>query len=659
MAGEFHAKCVLGEFVVDPEKYLLKRNNEHVHLPELPFQVLLFLVDKRERYVSRQELLDRFWSGSEGYEETLTKCVSTIRTHLNDPPTAPRYIETRKKVGYRYIGPFEALTEEKFMGALLESEIVEKTRFVEVVVEEEDERPALRDTQTIRQIARNPTQNRRLMVAVVTSIALILIVGGVFLSRRATSSQSAAAKPINSIAVLPLKNLTGDPSKDYFSDGMSESLINSLSKMGDLKVVARSSVFRFKNVEVDPRELGRQLGVSALVEGSVKHLDDSVQVSVRLVNVEDGRVLWASDERERAFGNLFALQDEIARDIAINVRGQLTGEFERRLAKRYTENTEAYQLYLQGRYYVNNFSTSDDLTRAVGYFDEAIARDPKYALAYAGLADTYITMATDWRRPREVFPKALEYAEKALELDANLGEAHYSRGAIAYFYEWDWEKASKELDTSLDLDAKSVEGNACYLHAKETLGRPADALAQIRRAFDRNPLSVMISSELGCASYYARDYDRALTFDTDTLAMDQGFAFAHYNAARALGQKKQFDRALSEMDKVLAVWGRSAMTLTETAYLYAMQGKTSEAQTILSELNERSNRDFVDPYPVAFIYVALGDNDRALTSLEKAYAIRSTWMPWINLEPKFDQLRSNPRFIDLLKRLKIQSGSAL
>lgn len=658
----------LGDFEVDLYKCLITEHDEEIHLPELPFRVLLYLVENRDRYVSRQELLEKFWQGSESYEETLTKCISTVRTQLNDPPTAPRFIETRKKVGYRYIGPFATLPPDPIATGASQFDgpqfLVEKTRLVDIVVEEDDDSEIVPHEKridlvpTARLIDAGEGSSRRISsrhLFILLTTVVALGIATLFISRRIDAPTTANTKTINSIAVLPLKNMTGDPANEYFSDGLSESLISSLSKMRDVKIVARSSVFRFKNSETDPRELGRQLGVDALVEGSLKQLGEAVQVSIRLVNASDGRVIWASDERARAFGSLFDLQDEIARDVASHLRGQLTGELEKSLAKRYTDNTEAYQLYLQGRFYVNNYGSGEDLLKSIKYLEQAIDRDPKFALAYAGLADAYTTLATDWRAPREVFPKAQEYADKALELDPTLGEAHWSRGAVAYFYEWDWDKAGRELDTSLDLDAKTIEGNACYLHAREALGRPADAMAVIRRAIAQNPLSVIISSELGCAAYYAQDYDEALSFANDTLHLDQQNASAHYNAARALGQKGQFDRALSEMEKVKAVWGSTPTTMSEIGYLYAASGRRAEARKVLAELEERSHREFVDPYPLAFIQIALGDNDATLTALERAYAARSFWMPWLNVEPKFFVLHSDPRFMELLKRLRIQA----
>lgn len=655
MAVEIYRKYALGEFELDADKYLLKHHNANVHLPELPFQVLLYLVEHRERYVSRHELLEKFWQGSDAYEETLTKCVSMIRTQLNDPPNTPRFIETRKKVGYRYIGPVEPIAASP---PLIEEPVVgiERVRGVAISIDEDDHEPLVRQTSIPAQLLAGNSQSSRkkyILVAAAGLVALVVIFVGLFARSQWTTPPAETTAPIRSIAVIPLKNLTGDPTNDYFSDGMTESLITSLSKVEGLKVISRSSVFRFKNKDLTPQEIGKQLGVASVLEGSVRNLGQSVRVSVRLVSVDDGRVLWVSDEKERALGDIFALQDEIARNVAAGLKLQLSGKSVQEMARRYTDNVEAYQLYLQGRFYVNNLGGNEDLIKAVRYFDSAIAKDKTYALAYAGLADTYTTMALDWRNPKEVFPKAQEYARTALKLDDTLGEAHFSRGAIAYFYEWDWAEAQRELDKALELDAKSVEGNACYLHSLETLGTADEALAQIHHALEKNPSSTFISAELGCAAYYAHRYDLATDFSRETLRTHPGYGLARYNVARALGQKRMYEEAITELQPLLSAWGRTPMLISELGYNYAASGRKAEARKVLDELRRRSAAEFIDPYPLAWIHVALGEPDKALTSLEQAYEARSAWMPWIKVEPKFEPLHRDARFQDLLRRLHL------
>src|SRR6266496_2567144 len=331
-----HNKYRLGEFELDPDRYLLKHGDQQLHLPELPFQLLLYLVEHRERYVNRQELLERFWAGSGVYEETLTKCISTIRTQLNDPPTEARYIETRKKVGYRYIGPCQESFGSEPEERGLETEIF---RGVAVLVEEEDDQPEIVRTAVPQHIS---VQRRFLWANPVlrACAALVVVAGIVAYSRWPPDATTEAVEPIRSIAVLPLKNLTGDPTNDYFSDGLTEGLITSLSKIESLSVQSRSSVFRFQNRDVDPREVGKQLGVAAVLEGNV-----------------------------RALGDVFTLQDDISHNVAEGLKLRLTSDAERQIAKRYTDNIEAYRLYLQGRFFLMRFLNNEDLAQAVKAFE--------------------------------------------------------------------------------------------------------------------------------------------------------------------------------------------------------------------------------------------------------------------------------------------------
>jgi TolB-like protein/DNA-binding winged helix-turn-helix (wHTH) protein/Flp pilus assembly protein TadD len=670
MSAGVPRKYLLADFELEPDKcLLLKHNGERVHLPELPFQVLLYLIENRERYVSRQELLDRFWAGSDGYEETLTKCISTIRTQLDDRSVAPRFIETRKKVGYRFIGP----VEERLSQPDATSFEIERVRGVKIIVEDDEEILGLAEGVRAAQLtAPGIGENLETQPALVLlprrriskyariglPVMLIAIaIGSIWVYRHRVGANPPALEAVHSVAVLPLRNLTGDPSNDYFSDGLTESLITSLSKIEDLKVISRSYIFHFKNKDMTPQELGKQIGVAAVLEGSVRKVGNSVRVDVRLVSVDDGRVLWVIDEHDRALGDVFALQDEIARNVAAGLRLQLSGRSEKELARRYTANVEAYQLYLRGRFYFNDYTRKEDLDRAIQLFDAAIATDPNYALAYSGLADTYLTLAVDnWQSPGDVLPKARENAMKALSLDESLGEAHYSRGAVAFFSEWDWELAQKELDRALELNARSLESNACYLHSLTSRGKPDDALAAVRRALRQNPLSTFITNELSCASYYAHNYDQAIDFSEETLRLDQEYPAGHYYTARALEQQQRYEQAIAELNKAISAWGRNTMILSELGYAYGSSGRKSEARNILTELKTRAAKgEFIDPYPLAFIQIALDDKDEALNSLEQAYEARSTWIPWLMVEPKFDKLHNEARFQHLIAKLHLAS----
>ena len=487
-------------------------------------------------------------------------------------------------------------------------------------------------------------------LAIVTIVLLVVGVFGYF-----SADRTNAGNALSTIAVLPFVNAGGNPNEDYFSDGVTESLINSLSQLPNTRVLARTTVFRYKGKEADPRKVGTELGVDALLMGRVLRQGDTLTIQADLVRVSDGMQMWGA-RYDRKLADVLVMQEDIARQVSDKLRPRSSGKTEQQVARRYTDNVDAYQLYLQGRFSWNNYARKEDLLRSIQYFQAAIAKDSNYALAYSGLADAYITLGMDdWESPKEVFPRAREYAMKALAIDDQLGEAHYSRGAVAFFYEWDWDLAQTELQRALDLNAKSVETNACYLHSLDSRGKSDEAIAVVRRALDQNPLSTFIQAELGCASYYGRRYDQAIDFSEETIRRDAGYPVAHYNAARPMGQKQMYEQSVTELNRAMTVWGRNMLVLSELGYDYAASGRKIEARKILAEMKAQTAAgEFVDPYPLAFVYVGLGENDEAIKSLQEAYQARSTWMPWINVEPKFDALRSDSRFQDLIRRLQLK-----
>lgn len=654
MAVQLHKKYLLGDFQLEPDTHVLRRGDAPVPLSRKRFQVLLFLIEHHDRLVTRRELLDLFWDGSAVYEENLTKCISEIRKALDDQKKPHRFIETVPAVGYRYTGPLEEAVPQ-YAASSFE---IERTRGVRVIIEDDvqdDESLANEQVLPLPPLAHSPakslplTKPKRtswLVLVVLACIASALFAGALVINSAYTPNTESRPTLIRSVAVLPLKNLTGDPANEYFSDGVTESLMTTLSHIDGLKVVSRSAAFRFKGTEIDPREVGRQLGVASVLEGSIRTGGDSVRVALRLVDAGDGQILWANETSGRNLRDVFDLQDEIARYVAAGLRVKLSGETERHS----TENLEAYPLYLKGHYHRNK-STLEDLQKGVEYFNQAVAKDPNYALAYAGLAGSYVALGIDYVSPSEVFPKAKDYALKALQLDETLGEAHYALGAVNYYYEWDWPAAQRELERTLELDPHALDTNACYLHSLDSLGKPEEAIAQVRRALELNPHSKAIHGELGCASYYARQYDQALELSRQTLEMDSDFSFAHYHIARAYGQKRMHREAIAELNKLVEFSGRSPVVITELGYDYAAAGDKAEALKLLAELTGRMARgEYIDPYPIAFICVGLGENDQALDWLQKAYEARSSWMPWLKVEPKFDSLRANPRFTALLTR---------
>jgi len=496
----------------------------------------------------------------------------------------------------------------------------------------------------------------------IASVALLLVVlAGLGIYLLIHGRQPAETGTIDSIAVLPLVNASGDTNVEYLSDGITESIINSLSQLPQLRVVPRVSVFRYKGREIDPQKLGRELGVRAVLTGRVVQLGDRLSIQTDLIDVERNSQLWGA-KYDRQLSDIFSLQDEIANEISNKLRLELSGEQQQQLTKRFTKNPDAYRLYLQGRYYWKKY-TKDELDKSIGYFNQAIEKDPNYALAYSGLADAYVVLGVLYLPPSEVFPKAKAAAEKALALDEGLAAGHISLGAYKLFYEWDWAGAQREAQRAKELNAgyaKAIELNTnyddehhFYCQALDTLGRPQDSIAEMRRALDLDPLSISMNMEMGWSFYVARDYDQAIAQCRKTIELDPSFISSYNCTAQAYEQKGMYDEAIADMKKAAVLSGDDPGVITELAFAEALAGQKAEAQKTLKALKERSAHEYIDPALIALIYIALGEKNQAFIWLDKAYAARSSWMTWLKVEPKFDSLRSDARFTDLMRRVGI------
>ena len=652
MTVEVAHKYLLGEFELEPDKHLLKREGEGVHLPELPFQVLLYLIENRERYVSRRELLDRFWSASDGYEETLTKCMSTIRTQLNDPPSAPRFIETRKKVGYRYIGPFaEApLRLEPSVFA------VEKTRAAKLVIEENDdddhvsEKAIFPPTPASTLVLPTSKRSSRTVLSVFTLgvVALAIIASLIYRHRTQPNSTSTS---IRSIAVLPLKNLSGDVANEYIADGLTDSLITTLSGIDDLRVVSRGSVSRYKDKEADPREVGQLLGVGAVLEGNVRRNGDSLRVALRLVSTDDGRVLWSNETDDRKIQDIFGLQDVIARNVVAQLRVKLGGQEYQKTLGRDTQNSEAYLLYLKGRYHLDK-RRSSEAQKSLEYFQQAIQIDPNYALAYAGLAESYSSLHFLGRfSPQEVMPKAKAAAVRAVELDDLLSEAHTSLAAIKELYDWDWTGSEKEFKRALELNPNSSLAHRAYAFRLMEERRFDEALTQINRALELDPLSVVINRDVAQILYYERRYDQAIDQSQKTLELDPNFATTYGWLTLAYEQKGLFNEAFRTDLKRRTVAGEPPEKIAELEEIYARSGWRGYLEKKLEGLKEAAKQRYVNASDFASIYASLGDKDQAFAWLEKACQERDFGMVYLKVDPNLDSLHSDPRFADLERRV--------
>jgi TolB-like protein/Flp pilus assembly protein TadD len=455
---------------------------------------------------------------------------------------------------------------------------------------------------------------------------------------------------IDSVAVLPFVNASGDPDTEYLSDGITETLIGQLSQIPRLKVMARSTVLRYKGNKADPQQVGRDLNVRAVLTGRVLQRGDTLTISMELMNVRDGSELWGG-RYNRRLADIVAAQEDIAREITDKLRLRLRSEEEKQLTGHFTENPEAYQLYLKGRYYWNK-RTPDGIQKAIEYFQAAIAKDPRYAGAYAGLADCYHVPANPLP-PREKMPLAKSAAMKALQLDDTLVEAHTSLARVLFVYDWDWPAAEKEFKRAIELNPRYAPAHQWYGGYLSATGRFREADAEKKRALELEPLSLIINFEVALASYFSRNYDQAIDQFQKTLELDANFPPPHTFLAAAYEQKSMFEEAIAAFQRAITVTQRrdKGLAMAGLGHVYAVSGRKTEARKILAELQRLSEHSYVPATDVALVYAGLGEKDKAFAWLDKAYEEHSFALSNLKVEPRLDSLRSDPRFADLLRRI--------
>jgi TolB-like protein/Flp pilus assembly protein TadD len=504
---------------------------------------------------------------------------------------------------------------------------------------------------------------------VALTIVLAVIATGLlifqFFRARLTSSLSTNASSISnkSIAVMPFDNLSGDPQNAYFSEGVQDEILTRLAKIAELKVISRTSTQRFKSAPTDLRQIAQQLGVANILEGSVQKANDQVRVNVQLINALTDAHLWA-DTYDRKLTDIFAVETEIAQAVADVLQAKLTGSEQHVIAARPTENTEAHQLYLKGRFFWNK-RTGNDLKKSIDYFQQAIAADPNYALAYAGVADGYVWLpGYTAGTPRDCYPKAAAAAKKALELDGTLAEARTSLALAIWLYDFDFAQAIREFQRAIELNPNYAIAHQQYgNNTLSALGRFDEAIAEGKRAVELDPLSLVINADLGTDYYYARRYDEAIAQVRKTLEMDPGFYIAHLGLGQMLDAKGAHDAAIAECQKARALNDDPAV-LGVLGRAYGLSGNKMEAEKILNQLKKLSQERYVSAYSFALIYLGLGDKEEALRWLEQSYQDRAgSDIGYIRVDPLLDPLRGDPRFEALAEKIvpaaEFKSATAL
>ncbi|HET6892578.1 MAG TPA: protein kinase [Pyrinomonadaceae bacterium] len=492
---------------------------------------------------------------------------------------------------------------------------------------------------------------RHKRVALLALAALVAMTGVVAYFAYSRHGGGSSGVAIRSIAVLPFANTGGNPDTEYLSDGISESLINSLSQLPGMKVIARSSSFRYKGRDVDPQEVANALGVEAILTGRVLQRGDNLLISVELMNARDKTQMWG-EQYNRMLTDILVVQQEISREVSEKLRLKLTGEERQRISKPYTESAEAYELYLKGRYFYGK-TTEDGLKKAIEYYQQAIDKDPDYALAYVGMGNSFRGLggSLGFASPGSAAPQAKAVIMKALAIDDTLPDAHAALADFKLNYDWDWPGAEREYKRALELNPNQASAHHGYGTYLQSLSRFDEAVGERERSRQLDPTSPNAIANVGYPLYYARRFDQALEHYRKALELDPVFSWGHLFIGQVYVQQGRYEEAIAEIKKAIASSEGNVRDVATLGHAYAVAGKRSEALKILAELQERAKQKYVSPYFIALVYVGLGEKDQAFAWLEKAYQERHPYLILIKVEPVFDVLRSDPRFQDLVQRI--------
>ncbi|HUS11849.1 MAG TPA: tetratricopeptide repeat protein [Pyrinomonadaceae bacterium] len=657
---------LFGEFVLDRARGTLLRAGQPVHLRPQAYKTLKYLVENSGRLISKDQLIEQVWEGRAVTDDSLVQCLRDVRHALGEGGN--QYLRNERGRGYIFDPKVGEWSEQIDMVKVVVEEEEELAERGQDVARDElasdadntpDRRPmhtlervpatltsdasesltGVKETTVSQQASRNQTRRPSWMLA--TLLVVPLGIAAVFTYRY----YGPAETRIESIAVLPFINESGNADLDYLSDGMTETLINNLSKLPNLTVKARSSVFPFKGKTIEHQQVANSLSVQALLEGRVVQRGQDLTLYLSLVDGRNGDQLWG-EQYSRKLTDLLALQHEIARDVSRKLGARLSGADERRVTQGSTTNVEAYQLFLRGRFHVEKY-TPQDARKALAYFQQAIALDPNFAAAYANLAGVYLALAgaNDFRS-RETKLKAKENALKAISLDDQLSTAHEALGVILYKYDYDFGAAEREYQRALELDPNDASAHETYGELLSHHGRHEEALAETLRAAEINPLSQSISHSTGMALLDARRYDEAIAQFKKTLELDAYFIPSHSGLAIAYQSQRNYAESVEERAKIAEILGnrQGAAFVRESFAAGGWQG-------FLRAMTENSQAPQVPPYIKATMYAELGDKNKAFEILNKLYEERSSTILAIKVDPRVDNLRSDPRFQDLMRRV--------
>lgn len=638
-----------GPFQLDLENRQLLREGDPVPLAPKTFDMLLALIGSSGRVIEKDELMRMVWPDTYVEGINLLVHISALRKALGESATEPKYIATVPKRGYRFLA---SVSEGEGDEAVRTdgSAVVDR-----IPIGEEDESDESRESafrkKTDDSLASSMHQplNRK-AVAVLALLGCFLMIGYWVVVKLS----GPGPKPGNrSIAVLPFKVLTSE--EEYLGIGLTDALITRLSNIRSLVVRPTSSVLKYSAADQDPLIAGRELKVETVLDGKIQRSSDRIRVTVQMLRVSDGVPVWA-ETIDEDFTNIFAVQDSISRKVTGALAMKLSGEDKTALTRHYTENNEVYQTYLKGRYFWSK-RTTEELKKAIEAFNRTIEMEPGYAPGYAGLADCYSLLARSSAQANELFERAKESASKALALDDHLAEAHTSMGLILSSHDWDWSGGEKEFKRAIELNPNYSAAHHWYGMLLTMMGRFDEAVSELEQAQTIDPFSIVLNTNLGQTFYFARHYDKAIEQYQKTLELDTGRVFTPAilrEMGRVYEQKNMPEEALSKFQKSLEQSPHSPTTMASLVRAYSASGKISEAKKSLDRLIESSKKYEVSPFDMAIAYNGLEQADRAIEFLEKAYREKSFRLTWIKVDPRFDNLHSNTRFADLLRRMRLE-----
>lgn len=610
-----------GDFDVDLRSGELRRNGVKIKIQDQPFQILASLLERPGDLVTREELRKRLWP--EGihvdFENGLNIAVTKLRQTLGDEAETPRFIETLPKRGYRFIASVKRVEPQTRAAAVPHPEGWPAEAPPRRTVAGMDVRPV-----------------GALLAMVGVAVAVITIRGWLMGSEE---------HPIHSLAVLPLQNMSGDPAQDYFADGITEELITDLAAIRSLRIISRTSSMLYKGARKPVREIGRELGTDAIIEGAVVRSGGRVRITAQLIDATTDRHMWAASYEED-IRDVLSVQDRVAREIADTVRTQLTPQERQRLRRSQPVNPKAYEAVLKGRYYAYKLS-EDALRKGEAYFRDAIGLDPRYAPPYAGLAYVWLARAGWTDSPEDAIPKAKRAAETALGLDPTLAEAHADLGLIHFWYDWDWPSAEREFRRALALNPGNALAHEAYGQTLAWMGRADESIAEGKKAVSLDPVSIEAMRILGEDYYFSRRYPAAVAAAREAVNMDPNYWFAHVSLGRAYLRSGKNKEAIAELETASRLQPDNPDGQSSLGNAFGVAGMRSQARAVLGKLQTLSKTRYVAPYQLAVIYAGLGDKDRSLELLEQDRHEHSMFVTWLKTDPALDDLRSDPRFDSL------------